>query len=111
MAKQTKTTKWVACHDTMVCAGAKSIQKWCVRACVREGDEKGPLIAVMLTKDVAHVLAAAPDMVTALARAERLFNEALPKFDWGKSALDANALALLNEVPGQVRAALTKAAS
>lgn len=53
---------WVACHDTLVCAGAKQIQKWCVR----EGDDKGPLIAVMLTKDVAHVFAAAPDMLAAL---------------------------------------------
>lgn len=41
-----------------------------------------------------------------LKRAVRLFDEALPKFDWGKSALDANAIQLLNEVPGEVRAAL-----
>lgn len=53
---------WVACHDTLVCAGAKQIQKWCVR----EGDEKGPLIAVMLTKEVAHALAAAPDLYEAV---------------------------------------------
>ncbi|APL99190.1 nucleotide pyrophosphohydrolase [Bordetella phage MW2] len=42
----------------------------------------------------------------ALKRAVRLFEEALPKFDWGKSALDANAIQLLNEVPGEVRAVL-----
>lgn len=42
----------------------------------------------------------------ALRRCQRLFDEALPKFDWGKSALDANAIALLNEVPAEVRAAL-----
>ena len=30
----------------------------------------------------------------------------LPKFNWGVSALDANAIQLLNEVPGEVRAAL-----
>lgn len=41
-----------------------------------------------------------------LARAARLFEEALPKFNWGASALDANAIQLLNEVPGEVRAAL-----
>lgn len=97
--------KWIACHDTLVCAGAKQIQKWCVR----EGNEKGPLIAVMLTKEVACALAATPELVSALNRAERLFDEALPKFDWGKSALDANAIALLNEVPGEVRAAIVKA--
>lgn len=53
------TVKWIACHDTLVCTGSKQIQKWCVR----EGNEKGPLIAVMLTKDVAHALAAAPEML------------------------------------------------
>lgn len=58
----------IACHDTLVCAGAKQFQKWCVR----EGDEKGPLVAVMLTKDVAYALAAAPDMIAALVEIERL---------------------------------------
>lgn len=99
--------KWIAGHDTLVCAGAKRIQKWCVR----EGHARGPLIAVMLTKDVARALAAAPEMIAALTRAESLFREALPKFDWGKSALDANAIALLNEVPGEVRAAIIKASA
>ena len=51
-------------------------------------------------------LDAPPQLVHALERAERLFNEALPKFNWGASALDANAIALLNEVPREVRAAL-----
>lgn len=51
-------------------------------------------------------LDAQPQLVSALERAERLFNEALPKFNWGASALDANAIALLNEVPGEVRRAL-----
>ena len=100
-----KPVQLIACHDTMVCAGAKQIQKWCVR----EGSAKGPLVAVMLTKEVAHALAAAPEMIAALTRVERLIKEALPKFDWGKSALDANAIALLNEVPGEVHQALVKA--
>jgi hypothetical protein len=42
----------------------------------------------------------------ALCAAKRLFDEALPKFDWGRSALDANAIKLLNEVPALVNAAL-----
>lgn len=42
----------------------------------------------------------------ALVRAEALFTQALPKFNWGASALDADAIALLNEVPGEVRKAL-----
>lgn len=52
-------SEWVACHDTLVCFGAKQIQKWCVR----EGSDRGRLIAVMLTKDVAHMLAAAPELL------------------------------------------------
>lgn len=47
-------------------------------------------------------------MTKALERADRLFKEALPKFNWAQSALDVNAIALLNEVPGEVRAALKK---
>jgi hypothetical protein len=49
------------------------------------------------------------ELVAALKRSIRLFDEALPKFDWGRSALDANAIKLLNEVPGEARAALAKA--
>lgn len=30
---------------------------------------------------------------------KRLFTEALPKFNWGASALDANAIDLLNRAP------------
>lgn len=106
MKKKPAPTKatWIACHDTLVCMGAKKIQKWCVR----EDDEKGPLVAVMLTKDVAHALAASPEMVAALVRVERLIKEAISKFNWGASALDANAIALLNEVPKEVHTALLK---
>lgn len=43
-----------------------------------------------------------------LERTQRLFDEALPKFDWGKSPLDANAICLLNEVPGEVRAMIER---
>ncbi|QVJ12957.1 hypothetical protein [Pseudomonas phage PSA20] len=55
---------------------------------------------------VARALNAATTNQATLARAARLFEEALPKFNWGASALDANAIQLLNEVPGEVRAAL-----
>lgn len=44
----------------------------------------------------------------ALEQCERLISEALPKFSWGASALDANAIKLLNEVPIAVRVALAK---
>ena len=46
-------------------------------------------------------------LLAALGRAQRLFDEALPKFNWGHSALDGNAIALLNQVPGEVAAAIT----
>ena len=36
----------------------------------------------------------------------RLCDEALPKFNWGASALDANAIDLLNKAPGAAKAAL-----
>ena len=38
-----------------------------------------------------------------------MIDEALPKFNWGASALDAIALRLLNETPGAVNAAIAKA--
>jgi hypothetical protein len=41
-----------------------------------------------------------------LEAAQKMIDEALPKFDWGKSALDANAIMLLNETPQKVKAAL-----
>ncbi len=43
-----------------------------------------------------------------LADCVRLFDEALPKFNWGASALDANAIRLLNEVPAAARALLAQ---
>lgn len=43
-----------------------------------------------------------------LIRCQRLFNEALPKFNWGASFLDANAINLLNEVPAEVSRFLRK---
>lgn len=45
----------------------------------------------------------------ALEAAQRLFKEALPKFNWGASFLDANAIQLLNEVPAKVSAAIKAA--
>lgn len=41
-----------------------------------------------------------------LERAQRLCKEALPKFNWGASFLDGNAIQLLNEVPAEIAAAL-----
>ena len=44
----------------------------------------------------------------ALKLAQRLCEEALPKFDWGASALDANALTLLNTLPSAIKKALAQ---
>lgn len=45
-------------------------------------------------------------MAEALTRSVELFDKALPKFNWGASFLDAEAITLLNEVPVQARVAL-----
>lgn len=47
-------------------------------------------------------------MRAALESCQRLFDEALPKVNWGSSFLDADAIKLLNDVPIQVRRALWK---
>lgn len=47
--------------------------------------------------------------IEALKRCQRLFKEALPKFNWGASFLDSNAIQLLNEVPGEVENAIKEA--
>ena len=54
----------------------------------------------------AHILAQLAEDQDALQAAQRLFKEALPKFNWGASFLDANAIRLLNEVPAKVDAAI-----
>lgn len=61
------------------------------------------------TEHLLRALNTHDDVVDALRRAETLIKEALPKFNWGASALDAHAIKLLNDVPGEVRAALGKA--
>jgi len=67
------------------------------------------LVATCRRPDDAVLCAAAPTMHQALLLAKRLFNEALPKFNWAASALDANAIDLLNQVPRAVQEALEKA--
>ncbi len=57
----------------------------------------------------ARLMVAAPDLLAALRLTKRMIDEALPKFNWGASALDANALMLLNETPSAVNAAISKA--
>lgn len=43
-----------------------------------------------------------------LARVEQMCTVALPQFNWGASALSAEAIQLLNQVPGEVREALAE---
>ena len=57
---------------------------------------------------IAALKARVAELETALRAAKRLFDEALPKFHWGKSSLDANAIRLLNEVPPLVDAVLAR---
>jgi len=49
--------------------------------------------------------------VAALLLAQRMCREALPKFNWGASFLDANAIQLLNEAPAAIDAALARQAA
>lgn len=46
------------------------------------------------------------ELLEAGERALRLFDEALPQFNWAESPLDADAISLLNEVPQEVRSAV-----
>lgn len=48
-------------------------------------------------------------LVQALKRSQELFEKALPKFNWGSSFLNAEAIRLLNEVPIEVANALAAA--
>ena len=57
-------------------------------------------------RDKAQTADARDAELLALKMADRLCKEALPKFNWGASALDANAIKLLNEVPGLISAAI-----
>lgn len=57
----------------------------------------------------ARRLAASADMLEALMLMKRVIDEALPKFNWGASALDAHAITLLNQAPMVIDAAIAKA--
>lgn len=45
-------------------------------------------------------------LVEALIQSQKLFEKALPKFNWGASFLNAEAIKLLNDVPIEVAKAL-----
>lgn len=49
------------------------------------------------------------ELIDALRAAAKLIDIALPKFNWGASWLDADAIRLLNEVPIKIRNVLTEA--
>ena len=63
----------------------------------------------MLRKEIDNLRAQLAEAQDALQAAQRLFEEALPKFNWGASSLDAKAIQLLNEVPSKVNAAIRAA--
>lgn len=79
------------------------------------GAAHGPATLVSIDETMANArhtltcLNAHYAMVDALHAAKRLFEEGLPKFNWGDSVLDGNAIALLNEVPKMVALALVAA--
>lgn len=57
---------------------------------------------------VQHALECHTTAIGALEQCKRMIDEALPKFDWGASFLDADAIRLLNEAPIAVNIALKK---
>lgn len=71
----------------------------------------------LIASDVRHVDAveiirrvnAHDALVEALKRAQELFEKALPKFNWGSSFLNAEAITLLNDIPIEVAKALAAA--
>ncbi len=54
-----------------------------------------------------ELVARITELTSALVGAQKMIAEAHPKFNWGASFLDANAITLLNEVPLAIGAALT----
>lgn len=74
-----------------------------LRAAAEQVEERNAAIAQQAIKLAARdaLLKRAGEVAE---RNRRLHDEALPKFNWGASALDANAIGLLNEVPNENRA-------
>lgn len=62
----------------------------------------------VMPDDVAALLEEHDRMLDTLKQVERMNREALPKFNWGASFLDANAIRLLNEVPLMVSKTLSE---
>lgn len=60
-------------------------------------------------RDAQPAAAINEQMLGALIAAKKMCDEALPKFNWGASFLDANAINLLNSTPGQISAAIAAA--
>lgn len=58
---------------------------------------------------IVRVVNAHDALIEALKRSQELFEKALPQFDWGSSALTAESIRLLNDVPIQVNTALALA--
>ena len=69
-------------------------------------DGSWPIRNLYSQEAIDNLLAQLAEAQDALQAAQRLFKEALPKFNWGASFLDANAIQLLNEVPAKVNAAI-----
>lgn len=102
MAKQNPINpnqEWHAVKDTLVCTGSLSIQKWCVKR------SDGSLVAVMLTKDVAMLLAASRELFEACGLQFKLIKE-MSKYV-GKMALPD--YALFNNAPIKASLAIKKA--
>lgn len=59
-----------------------------------------------LQEENSRLTARVAELEKAFLLADRMCTEALPKFNWGASALDANAIRLLNDAPLSIKRAL-----
>lgn len=95
-------------HEEIFLAGVASVQPEIDRL-TREGAifkaewEQISETARVIHKELAEVTAQRDRLQAFAALSLRLYNEALPRFNWGASALDANAIFLLNEFGINVR--------
>ena len=59
--------------------------------------------------DDANLIAAAPELLEALKGMIGMFNAVGKKVNWGSSFLDADAIRMMNEAPGNANQAINKA--
>lgn len=97
-------------HQMIVLYGGKEIALH-LASSAADASAKNRLLKMPRTaanESFLRAVAAGPELLEAAQFMQRVVDEALPKFDWGKSALDGNAIDLLNRGPLILGRALAK---